>query len=87
MPLLVKRVPIRITNPKRLQPTSGWLKDPKLYRPTGPVDGVKARGVFVGVVEGAGCAGARTVKLEFLRGVDYDTFLNVSNSIPSCLEL
>lgn len=61
--------PKKVTTHKQLAQGSKTV----VYRPTGPVDGVKARGVFVGVVEAAGCAGVRTVKLEFLRGVDYDT--------------
>lgn len=54
--------------------------------PTEPVNGVKAQGIFDTVVEAAGCASAAdSAKLDCLRGVDYDTFLNASNSLPSYL--
>lgn len=58
--------------------------------PTEPVNGVKAQRIFDTVVEAAGCAleaaaGSDSAKLECLRGVDYDTFLNASNSVPSYL--
>jgi carboxylesterase type B len=54
--------------------------------PTEPVDGVKAQGIFDTVVEAAGCAeAANSAKLECLRGIDYDTFLNASNTIPTYL--
>jgi carboxylesterase type B len=54
--------------------------------PTEPVNGVKAQGIFDTVVEAAGCASAAdSAKLECLRGVDYDTFVNASNSVPAYL--
>lgn len=54
--------------------------------PTEPVNGVKAQSIFDTVVEAAGCASAAdAAKLECLRGVDYDTFQNASNSVPAYL--
>ncbi|CAN8095376.1 unnamed protein product [Discula destructiva] len=53
--------------------------------PTEPADGVKAQGIFDAVVEAAGCASAAGSKLECLRGVDYDTFVIASNSVPTYL--
>jgi carboxylesterase type B len=54
--------------------------------PTEPVNGVKAQSIFNTVVEAAGCASAAdSAKLECLRGVDYETFQNASNSVPAYL--
>lgn len=54
--------------------------------PTEPVDGVKAQGIFDTVAEAAGCASVEdSAKLECLREVDHDTFVNASNSVPSYL--
>lgn len=54
--------------------------------PTEPVDGVKAQGIFDTVAEAAGCASVvDSAKLECLREVDYGTFVNASNSVPSYL--
>ncbi|KAI1359396.1 Alpha/Beta hydrolase protein [Xylaria arbuscula] len=54
--------------------------------PTEPVNGVRVQEIFDAVVEVAGCGkAADSAKLECLRGVDYDTFLNASNSVPSYL--
>lgn len=54
--------------------------------PAEPVNSVKAQGIFDTVVEAAGCAStADSAKLECLRGVDYDTMVNASNSVPTYL--
>ena len=54
--------------------------------PTEPVNGVKAQAIFDTVVEAAGCSSAAdSAKLECLRGVNYETFLNASNSVPAYL--
>lgn len=54
--------------------------------PTEPIDGVKAQGIFDEVVRKAGCASvADPDKLECLRRLDYDTFLNAANSVPAYL--
>ena len=64
----------------------GAIMDSGSITPTEPVNGVKAQGIFDMVVEVAGCASATdSAKLECLRGVDYDTFLNASNSVPTYL--
>lgn len=64
----------------------GAIMDSGSITPTEPVNGVKAQGIFDTVVEAAGCASAADpAKLECLRGVDYDTFVNASNSVPSYL--
>lgn len=52
--------------------------------PTQPIDGAKAQEIFNTVAEAAGC-GSDSSKLECLRGVDYETFLNASNSVPTYL--
>ena len=54
--------------------------------PLDSVDGAKARTVFDTVVEAAGCSSAASQdKLACLRGVDYVTYLNATNSVPSYL--
>ena len=64
----------------------GAIMDSGSITPTEPVDGFKAQGIFDTVVEAAGCASAAdSAKLECLRGVDYDTFQNASNSVPTFL--
>lgn len=64
----------------------GTIMDSGSITPTEPVNGVKAQGIFNTVVEAAGCASAAdSAKLECLRGVDYDTFVNASNSVPTYL--
>ncbi|KAI1101088.1 alpha/beta-hydrolase [Jackrogersella minutella] len=64
----------------------GAIMDSGSITPTEPVNGVKAQEIFGRVVEAAGCASAAdSAKLECLRGVDYDTFVNASNSVPSYL--
>jgi carboxylesterase type B len=64
----------------------GAIMDSGSITPTEPVNGVKAQGIFDTVVEAAGCASAAdSAKLECLRGVDYDTFVNASNSVPAYL--
>lgn len=64
----------------------GALMDSGSITPTEPVNGVKAQGIFNTVAEVAGCAGAAdSAKLECLRGVDYETFVNASNSVPNSL--
>ncbi|KAH8901641.1 alpha/beta-hydrolase [Thozetella sp. PMI_491] len=52
--------------------------------PTEPVDGPKAQVIFDTVVEAAGCA-TTPDKLECLRNVDYDTYVNATNVVPSFL--
>lgn len=55
-------------------------------KPAEPVDGVKAQNIFDIVPEAAGCAAVEdSAKLECLREVDYATFVNASNSVPSYL--
>lgn len=62
----------------------GAIMDSGSITPTEPVNGVKAQGIFDTVVEAAGCAAAAdSAKLDCLREVDYDTFLNASNSVPN----
>lgn len=64
----------------------GAIMDSGSIIPTEPVNGVKAQGIFDTVVKATGCASAAdSAKLECLRGVDYDTFVNASNSVPSYL--
>lgn len=64
----------------------GAIMDSGSITPTEPVDGVKAQGIFDTVAEAAGCASVEdSAKLECLREVDYDTFVNASNSVPSYL--
>ena len=64
----------------------GAIMDSGSITPTEPVNGVKAQGIFDTVVEAAGCASAAdSAKLECLRGVDYITFVNASNSVPTYL--
>ncbi|KAI0198157.1 Alpha/Beta hydrolase protein [Astrocystis sublimbata] len=65
----------------------GAIMDSGSILPTEPVDGVKAQDIFDTVAAAAGCesAAAGSAKLECLRAVDYDTFLNASNSVPSYL--
>ncbi|KAK3291302.1 Alpha/Beta hydrolase protein [Chaetomium fimeti] len=54
--------------------------------PTEPVDSVKPQWIFDTVVEAAGCASAAdSDKVECLRGVDYETLVNASNSVPGSL--
>lgn len=61
----------------------GAIMDSGSITPTEPVDGVKAQGIFDTVAEAAGCASVEdSAKLECLREVDYDTFVNASNSVP-----
>lgn len=64
----------------------GAIMDSGSITPTEPVDGAKAQGIFDAVVEAAGCASVEDLaKLECLREVDYDAFLDASNSVPSYL--
>lgn len=49
--------------------------------PADPVSSAKAQDVYDTVVKSAGCSSAQNT-LECLRGVDYDTFLRASNSVP-----
>lgn len=64
----------------------GAIMDSGSITPTEPVDGVKAQGIFDTVVEAAGCSSAAdSAKLECLRGVDYDIFVNASNVVPTYL--
>ncbi|TVY93221.1 putative secreted lipase, partial [Lachnellula willkommii] len=52
--------------------------------PADPVDCPKAQNIYDTVVKTAGCSGA-TSTLDCLRGVDYETFLGATNSVPSFL--
>lgn len=52
--------------------------------PADPVDGVKGQQIYDTVVDSAGCAGANDT-LTCLRGLDYETFLDASNSVPGFL--
>ncbi|KAI3390867.1 hypothetical protein diail_8465, partial [Diaporthe ilicicola] len=64
----------------------GAIMDSGSITSTKPVDGVKAQGIFDTVAEAAGCASVEdSAKLECLREVDYDTFVNASNSVPGYL--
>lgn len=64
----------------------GAIMDSGSITPTESVNGVKAQNIFDTVVEAAGCASvASSAKLECLRRVDYDIFVNASNSVPSYL--
>ena len=64
----------------------GAIMDSGSITPTEPVNGVKAQRIFDTVIEAAGCASAAdSAKLECLRGVDYDIFVNASNVVPTLL--
>ncbi|KAI1345321.1 Alpha/Beta hydrolase protein [Xylaria sp. FL0043] len=64
----------------------GAIMDSGSILPTEPVNGVKAQEIFDTVIEAAGCASAAySAKLECLRSVDYETFLNASRSFPTYL--
>jgi len=52
--------------------------------PTDPVDCPKAQTVYDTVVQTAGCSAASST-LECLRGLDYETFLGATNSVPGIL--
>jgi carboxylesterase type B len=52
--------------------------------PADPVDCPKAQTVYDTVVATAGCSGASST-LECLRGLDYETFLGATNSVPGIL--
>lgn len=61
----------------------GAIMDSGSITPTEPVNGIKAQSIFDTVVEAAGCASVvNSAKLECLRRVDYDIFVNASNSVP-----
>lgn len=62
----------------------GAIMDSGSIVPTAPVDDDKGQAVYKTVVEHAGCTSANDT-LECLRGVDYETFLNAANSVPSVL--
>lgn len=54
--------------------------------PAEPVDGPRAQAVFDAVVEAAGCAqgqAAAEEKLDCLRALDYETYLDATNVVPS----
>ncbi|EXM17423.1 Carboxylesterase, type B [Fusarium oxysporum f. sp. vasinfectum] len=54
--------------------------------PAEPVDGVKAQELFDIVVREAGCGAVPDKeKLDCLRGLDYETFLNATTKVPSYL--
>ncbi|KAJ2982084.1 hypothetical protein NUW58_g6522 [Xylaria curta] len=82
---------ISVFNQLALFDGNNTYKDRSLFRgaimnsgsiiPTEPVNGVKAQGIFNTVIEAAGYS----AKLKCLRDVDYDTFLNASNSVPTYL--
>ncbi|TVY48690.1 putative secreted lipase [Lachnellula occidentalis] len=52
--------------------------------PADPVDCPKAQVVYDTVVKAAGCSGASST-LDCLRGLDYQTFLGATNSVPGIL--
>ena len=52
--------------------------------PADPVDCPKAQNVYDTVVDVAGCSGASST-LDCLRGLDYETFLGATNSVPGIL--
>jgi triacylglycerol lipase len=62
----------------------GAIMDSGSVVPADPVDGVKGQAVYNSVVEAAGCS-AVTDTLACLRDLDYLTFLNAVNSVPSFL--
>jgi carboxylesterase type B len=53
--------------------------------PADPVDGVKGNDIYRTVVRVAGCEGSSDT-LNCLRGVDYETFLKASTSVPGILD-
>lgn len=64
----------------------GAIMDSGSITPTELMNGVKTQSIFDTVVEAAGRASAAdSAKLECLRGVEYETFVNASNSIPAFL--
>lgn len=62
----------------------GGIMDSGAVVPANPVDGTKGQQVFDTVVETAGCSSASD-KLECLRALDYETYLNAANSVPGIL--
>ncbi|KAI9697473.1 MAG: hypothetical protein M1820_007808 [Bogoriella megaspora] len=52
--------------------------------PANPIDGAKGQAIYDQVVDVAGCSGVSDT-LECLRGVDYETLLNATNSVPGIL--
>ena len=62
---------------------AGIMNSGSIY-PVEPVDAPRAQAIFDTVVEAAGCASVATQdRLECLRGLDFDTYLNATNSVPS----
>lgn len=53
--------------------------------PSDPIDSGKPQNVFDQVVKTGGCADAED-KIECLRGLDYDTFLHASTSVPGLFD-
>lgn len=62
----------------------GAIMDSGSIVPADPVDCPKGQVVYDTVVQNAGCSGASDT-LECLRSLDYTTFLNAANSVPSIL--
>lgn len=60
----------------------GAIMDSGSIIPTNPVDGDAAQNVYDSVVSASGCSSANDT-LECLRGLDYTTYLNAVNSVPS----
>ena len=50
--------------------------------PTNDMDGTKGQHIYKTVVEAGGCSGQPDT-LDCLRGLDYETFLNATNSVPA----
>lgn len=53
--------------------------------PTDPIDSPKPQNIFNNVVKAAGCSGADD-KINCLRGLDYNTFLYASTSVPGLFD-
>ena len=66
----------------------GAIMDSGSLMPVNSVDSPKAQQIYDAVVQAAGCTGGvATDSLDCLRNVDYETFHNAANSVPSLLSL
>ncbi|KAK6582972.1 hypothetical protein PZA11_004048 [Diplocarpon coronariae] len=63
----------------------GGIMDSGSIVPTDRVDGARAQGIYDAVVAKAGCARAADT-LACLRGVDYETFLDATTSVPGIFD-
>ncbi|PBP20401.1 lipase 4 [Diplocarpon rosae] len=63
----------------------GGIMDSGSIVPADPVDGARAQGIYDAVVARAGCAGTADT-LACLRGVDYETFLAATTSVPGIFD-